>query len=303
MFKNFDEIENYLIESKVKKKVVLAGSHDDLALGALIKAKRKGFVDIILIGDKEKTIEILSKYEEPVDDYEILDEKRELKIAMTAIKLVKEGKADIPMKGLIQTAAFLMAVQNPMGGLLDTDGLLNEVTAFYYKEQDRIIITGDCAINIAPDLEQKTKITRNLIRFARAFGCEKVKVGAISVIEKANPSIQSSMDAQALAEMEWDKDVVVEGPFALDNALDEESAKHKGIVSEVAGHADVLLMPDIHAGNVLHKCIHFFGHMPFASGTLGTQKPIIMNSRTDDEDAKYYSIMSAILLSMIEETL
>lgn len=227
MFKNFNEIENFLLESKVIKKVVLAGSHDDLALGALIRAKRNGLVTAILIGDKEKTVEILNQYNEPVDDYEIIDEKKELKIASTAIKLVKEGKADIPMKGLIQTAAFLMAVQNPMGGLMDDDELMNEVTAFYYREQDRIIITGDCAINLTPDLEQKAKITKNLIQFAKAFGCEEVKVAALSVIEKANPTIQSSVDAKALSEMDWGKNVIVDGPFALDNALDEESARHK----------------------------------------------------------------------------
>ena len=106
------------------------------------------------------------------------------------------------------------------------------------------------------------------------------------------------MDAAALTGMDWGENVIVEGPFALDNALDEEAARHKGIQSQVAGHADVLLMPDMHAGNVFHKCIHFFGHMPFASGTIGAKTPVIMNSRTDDEDAKYYSIMAGILRSL-----
>jgi phosphate butyryltransferase len=123
-------------------------------------------------------------------------------------------------------------------------------------------------------------------------------VAAVSVIEKQNPDIQSSMDAAALTGMDWGENVIVEGPFALDNALDEEAARHKGIQSQVAGHADVLLMPDMHAGNVFHKCIHFFGHMPFASGTIGAKTPVIMNSRTDDEDAKYYSIMAGILRSL-----
>ena len=155
-----------------------------------------------------------------------------------------------------------------------------------------------CAINVAPTLEQKKIIAANLIALAKAFGCETVKVAAVSVIEKQNPDIQSSMDAAALTGMDWGENVIVEGPFALDNALDEEAARHKGIQSQVAGHADVLLMPDMHAGNVFHKCIHFFGHMPFASGTIGAKTPVIMNSRTDDEDAKYYSIMAGILRSL-----
>lgn len=302
MFQNFEEIENYLIQNHCKKRVVLAGSHDDLALGALVRAKRKGFVDAILIGDAEKTIEILKQFGEPLEDYEIIDEKREMAASRKAVKLIHEGKADIPMKGLMQTASFLMAIQNPMGGLMEQDALLNEVTIFYYEPQNRMIITGDCAINIAPTLEEKVKITKNLVKLAKAFGCERVKVAALSVVEKPNPDIQSSMDAKALSEMDWGEDVIVEGPFALDNALDEEAAKHKGIVSEVAGKADVIVVPEIHTGNVFHKCIHFLGNIKFASGTLGAKTPIIMNSRTDDEDAKYYSIMSAILLALAGES-
>lgn len=298
MFKNFAEVEEYLIQEKITKHIVLCGSHDDLALGALVRAKRKGFVTATLIGDEPKTRALLAEMGEPAEDYEIIHEPREMSAARKAIKMVNEGKADLPMKGLMQTASFLMAIQNPMGGLMEEGGLLNEFTAFYWPEQDRIIITGDCAINVAPNLEQKKIITANLIALAKAFGCETVKVAAVSVLEKPNPDIQSSMDAATLAAMDWGQDVIVEGPFALDNALDKEAAKHKGIDSPVAGQADVLLMPDIHAGNVFHKCIHFFGHMPFASGTIGAKTPVIMNSRTDDEDAKYYSIMAGILRSL-----
>lgn len=298
MFKNYAQIEEYLIREKINKHVVLCGSHDDLALRALVRAKRTGFASATLIGDEAKTRDLLAEMGEPSDEYEIIHEPREMSAARKAVKMVNEGKADLPMKGLMQTASFLMAIQNPMGGLMEEGGLLNEFTAFYWPEQDRIIITGDCAINVAPDLEQKKIITANLIALARAFGCETVKVAAVSVLEKPSPDIQSSIDAAALAAMDWGEDVIVEGPLALDNALDKEAAKHKGINSPVAGQADVLLMPDIHAGNVFHKCIHFFGHMPFASGTIGAKTPVIMNSRTDDEDAKYYSIMAGILRSL-----
>lgn len=298
MFKNFSEIEEYLVRENVKKRIVLCGSHDDLALGALVRAKRKGFVSATLIGDAEKTCQLLNTMGEAEEDYKIIHEPREMSAARKGIKLIHEGKADIPMKGLMQTATFLMAIQNPVGGLMDEDGILNEFTAFYWPEKDRILIAGDCAIHVAPNLAEKKVITSNLIALAHAFGCETVKVAAVSVLEKPNPEIQSSTDAAALADMDWGEDAMVEGPFALDNALDEEAARHKGITSPVAGNADVLLMPDIHAGNVFHKCIHFFGHMPFASGTIGARVPVIMNSRTDDEDAKYYSIMAGILRSL-----
>ena len=298
MFKNFQEIEDYLVREGIKKRIVLCGAHDDLALAALVRANRMGFVSAILIGDEEKIVSLLESMEESPSDYTIINESRETSAAQKAIEMVNSGQADIPMKGLMETASFLMAVQNPWDGLMEEGGLLNEYTAFYWPEKDRMLITGDCAINVAPDLEQKKIITQNLIELAKAFGCETVKAAAVSVIEKVNPGIQSSVDAKALSEMDWGPDVIVDGPFALDNALDKEAAEHKGIKSPVAGCADVLIMPDIHAGNVFHKCIHFFGHMPFASGTIGAKTPVIMNSRTDDEDAKYYSIMTGVLRSL-----
>lgn len=298
MFKNFSEVEQYLSENKIIKRVALAGAQDDIALSAVVRAKRNGFIDPVLVGDQEKIEALLSQMGENSSGYRIIDEKREMKTARLAISLVKDGEADFPMKGLMQTATFLMAVQNPMGGITKAGTQLNEVTVFEYPEQNRMLVVGDCAVNIAPDLEQKKHITENLLRVARAYHCDDVKVAAVSVLEKPNPEIQSTMDAAALAEMDWGENVTVEGPFALDNALDLEAAKHKGIESKVAGRADVLLMPDIHAGNVLHKAIHFFGHYRFSSGLLGADCPIIMNSRTDDADAKYYSILSAILLSL-----
>lgn len=298
MFKNFAEVEKYLEENKICKTVAVAGAQDDIALPAVIRATKKGYIKPILVGNEEDITALLTKLGENPADYEIVHEKREMKTAATAIKLVKEGKADFPMKGLMQTASFLMAVQNPLGGIATADQLLNEVTVFEYPDQDRMIVLGDCAVNIAPDLEQKKEITANLIKVAKAYQCDDVKVAAVSVIEKPNPTIQSSMDAAELAKEDWGEGVTVEGPFGLDNALDAEAARHKGIESRVAGNADVLVMPDIHGGNLLHKAIHFFGHYKFSSGLVGADAPIIMNSRTDDEDAKYYSILSAILLSL-----
>jgi len=298
VYHSFNEIEKCLIKSGISKRIVLCGSHDNIALSALVRAKRQGFAKGVLIGDKVKTLEYLSEMHEPFGDYEIIDEVRENKISAMAIKMVCSGEADIPMKGLMQSAPFLMAIQNPLAEFMNEDALINEYTAFFFCKQDRIIIAGDCAVNIAPLLDEKVKILKNMIKMAKAMRCEQVKVAVVSVIEKPTPTIQSSMDADAIAKMDWGEDVVVEGPFALDNALDQDAAKHKGMQSSVAGNADVLLMPDIHAGNILHKAIHFFGHMPFASGALGANYPIIFNSRTDDEDAKFNSIMTGILQTM-----
>ena len=298
MFRSFHEIEKHLISNKISKKIVFCGSQDDIGLRALVRAKRTGFVTATLIGDYEKTVALLREMDEPVADYEIINETREMRIASTAAKMVRSGLADIPMKGLIQTAPFLMAIKDPIGGLADPDALINEYTVFFFSEQDRLILAGDCAVNIAPSLDEKVKILRNLISLAKAYQCATIKVAAVSVIEKPDPTIQSSLDAAALSKMDWGKDVLVEGPLALDNAISAAAAAHKGISSAVAGNADILLMPDIHAGNIFHKCVNFLSHLPFASGTVGANCPVIMNSRTDDEDSKFNSIMSGILQSV-----
>lgn len=298
MFRNFGEIEHYLTSNELTRRLVLCGSHDDLSLGAVVRAKRKGFISVTLIGNAEKTKELLLQMGEAPEKYEIIDESKEMRAAQIAISMVNEGKADIPMKGLMQSSSYLMAIRNPRGGLMTPGAFLNEATAFYFPEQDRILVTGDCAITISPSLEDKKKITENMSALARALGTELVRVACVSVIEKPNPGIPSSMDAVALAQMEWGQNMVVEGPFALDNALDAEAARHKGIQSDVAGQADVLLMPDIHAGNVFHKSIHFLGKMPFASLACGAKCPIVFNSRTDDEDSKYNSILLAALQSL-----
>lgn len=298
IYSSFEEIKQHLVDRGIKKRIVLCGAQDDIALQAVVRARRDGIIDAVLIGDAARILPLLDEMGESSRDYEIVNETREILSATKAIRMVREGAADIPMKGLMQSASYLMAIKNPVGGLMDPGAMLNEATAFYYRDQKRILIAGDCAINVAPTLEEKVMITRNLIQLARVFGCREVKVAAVSVLEKPDPSIPSTVDAAALAAMDWGENVFVEGPFALDNALDPEAARHKGIQSNVAGAADVLLMPDIHAGNVLHKAIHFFGHFPFASITCGTRTPCIFNSRTDDAEAKYNSILSAVLQSL-----
>ena len=298
MFNSFDSIEQYLSEKGIRKTIVLAGSNDDRALEAIVRAHDKCFVDAVLVGSEAETRKLLALLGAREDDYTIVDVGSENRAARKAIAAVESGEADFPMKGLMQTATFLMALQ--CSTLCEEGALLNEATVFHYADQDRMVVAGDCAVNVAPSLEQKAGITKNLIGAARALGADPVRVAALSVIENPTPTIPSSMEAHELAGMDWGEDVVVEGPLALDNVLDAEAAKHKGIESEVAGRADVIVMPDIHAGNVFHKCVHFFGHYSYASGLLGAKIPVVMNSRTDDIESKYNSILIAILQSMLE---
>lgn len=294
MFKNFGEVEKYVLENKIVKKIALCGAHDEPALAAVVDAKRKGVVDCVLIGVEDEIRAILAKLGENADGYEIINEPDETLSAKMAVKMVKEGKADIPMKGLMQSSSYLRAILDKENGILPEGKVLSQCTVFEYPEQERFMFAGDCAMNITPGVAEKSEIIKNSAELAKCFGITEPKVACLSALEKVNPKMQSSVDAGELAAMEWDG-CMVEGPFALDNAVDLEAAKHKGIVGGVAGNADVLLMSSLDMGNVFHKTIHFFAHAKMGSALCGTDYPVIFTSRTDSAEGKYNSILIAVM--------
>lgn len=294
MFRNFKEIERYITSNNLQKRIALACAHDEAALSALIDAKNKNVASGILIGDANKIRKILKAYDESENDYEIIDEPDETLAAELTITKIRNGEADIPMKGLMQTASFMRAILDKEKGLLPPGKLLSQATVFVWAEKSKIMFAADCAVNISPDANDKAKIVENTVELARAFGIDRPKVAVISAVEKVNEKIPSTVDAATLKSMEW-IDCVVDGPFALDIALDEEAALHKGVSSLVAGRSDILLMPELCAGNVLHKAIHFFAHFETAGALCGTEMPVIMTSRTDSPVTKYDSILTAIL--------
>jgi phosphate butyryltransferase len=299
---SFREMESRVRDAAGRRRIVLCGSQDEPALAALVRAHRRGVADGVLVGDAERTRELLAAMGEPESNWELVDEPRELRAARTSVRLVADGEADLPMKGGVQSATYLMAIGSPGTGLVDEGGLLNEATVFE-AEGRGLLVAGDCAITIAPTLEQKRQIALNLASLAHPLhGDEPIRVAAISVLEKVSPQIPSSVEAAALAEMAWPDGVVVQGPLALDNAVDAEAAAHKGVTGAVAGRADVLLLPAIEAGNVLHKSLHFFAHVLMASVVLGARVPVVMTSRTDEEETKYHSILTAVHAALTDRS-
>jgi phosphate butyryltransferase len=298
MFHDFEGIGNYLRSSEIKKRIALCGAHDESALTAVVDAKRGGVIDALLIGDKTGIENILASLNELASDYEIVHEAAEEKAARMAVKCVSEGKADIPMKGIMQTTSFIAALAHPIYGILTSDDLMTHATAFYYPPRSRFVFASDTSFTMNPTLEEKVQIIINAVQLAKAFGYEDVKVGVLSAIETVRDDVPSTLDARALSEMAWEDGVVVEGPFALDNALDEHAARHKGITKQVAGHADVIIVPDFLSGNVLYKSLHFFGHLPYAGVVCGTAVPAILPSRSDEPKAKYNATLAAILQSL-----
>lgn len=296
MFRNFNEMEEYVVSGHRAKIVALCGAHDQPALEAVADARKRGVVaGAYLIGDSKRIRCTLKEIGEQEEYYTVIEETDETLSSRMAIKLVREGNADIPMKGLVQTASFLRAVLDKENGILPKGKLLNQCMVFEDPVKERLTFAGDCAMNIYPGFEEKKKIIENCVALAESCGYEVPKVAALSVLEKVNPKITSSVEAGQLAELDWKGRCIVEGPFALDNAVDSEAAKHKGVAGQVAGNADILLMSGLDMGNAFYKSLHFYAHFKIASALCGTDYPVVMTSRTDTPETKYLSILIAIL--------
>ena len=226
---------------------------------------------------------------------EVLHCSGEREAAEKTVALVREGRADIPMKGLMPTSVFLKAVLDKEKGLRKND-LLSEISVIDRVSDDSepgVQLITDCAMSISPDLPAKIKILKNALSLAWSLGCETPKVAVVTAVEAVNPDMPDTLDAAALTMMSRRGQLgscVVDGPLALDNAVSEESAKHKGIKSPVAGRADILLISDIRMGNVLHKSITYIAKKRVAVAVMGAQVPILMSSRSDDPEDKILAV-------------
>ena len=295
MFTNFKELEAYVLAQNTKKRIALANAHDEPALSAVVNAKRKGVVEGTLIGKQDMIIDMLHEMGEDEKDYEIINfDGEELEAAKIAVKLVREGKADIPMKGILQTSSFAKAILNRGTGLIPEGGrrLVSQVGIFEYE--GRFMMITDAAINIAPDVETQIGIVENALPVAKALGNDCPKVAVLSAVETYNEKMPSTVSAAEIAKRGI-PGCIVSGPLALDGAISMESVKHKSIKNPVAGQADILLVPVIEVGNVLYKSITYIAGKTMASSICGASCPVIITSRADTPDSKYYSILLAVL--------
>lgn len=295
MLTNFKEMENYVLSQNMKKRIALANAHDEPALSAVVNARRKGVVEGTLVGKKDEIIAMLHEMGESENDYEIVDfDGEELEAAKIAVQLVREGKADIPMKGILQTSNFARAILNKETGLIPTGGrrLVSQCGIFEYE--GRFVMITDAAINIAPDVETQIGIVENALPVARALGIDCPKVAVLSAVENVTDKMPSTVSAKEIAERGVEG-CVISGPLALDGAISMESVKHKAIHDPVAGQADILLVPYIEIGNVLYKACTYIAGKTMASTICGASCPVVITSRADTPDSKYYSILMAVL--------
>lgn len=298
MIRNFEDILKFAKE-RGPKTIAVAVAQDVEVLVAVNEAKQRGIADAILVGDKEKIEEIAGQHQIEVSQYEIIDEKDMVEASRKAVALVSSGRAHIVMKGLVDTSIILKAVLDPEIGLR-TGNVLSHTAVFDIPNYDRLFFVTDAAMNIAPDLHAKKQILENAVQVAHALDIEQPKVAVICAKEKVDPKMLPTVDAQKLEEMNLSGEIkgcMVGGPFALDNAVSEEAAAHKGIVHPVAGKADILLVPTIEAGNVLYKSMVFFSDSKNAGVIVGAKAPIVLTSRADSDITKLNSIALAVLMA------
>ncbi len=278
--------------------VAVAAAHEKEVLQAAQAARAEQIADCILVGDATKIHSLAECAGIDLGEAKVIDEPNTKQAAARVMELVRLGQADVAMKGQIDTGDFLRAALNKATGLR-TGRLFSHVGVFEIPGFDRLVLVTDAGVVVAPDITQKVEIVQNAIEVAHALGIEKPKVAVLAATEMVNPKIPTTMDAANLAKMAdrgQIKGGIVDGPLALDNAISAESSSIKGINSPVAGQAEILIAPDVEAGNMLAKAITYFAGGQMAGVVVGGQSPLIVSSRSDPHETKLMSIALGALL-------
>lgn len=273
---------------------------DALALDAAVRMQAAGFARAVLIGSSAGIARAAEASGIDLRQFEIVatgDSPAEAALRATA--LAREGAVSALMKGSLHTDELMSAVVNKTTGLRG-DTRISHAFVFDLPRYPKLLALADCVVNIAPDLKTKRDILGNALRLLKALGITEPKVGIVAAVETVNPAIPATVDAQALVELsrqgEW-PGAIVEGPFGFDNAISAEAARIKKIDSQVSGDADLLLMPDLNAGNMLYKSFNYIGGGDCAGLVLGARVPIVLTSRADSLQSRLASVALAVLAS------
>ena len=292
MSKSFDDLISKVSGCGMKK-VAVAVAQDSAVLEAVAAAKERKIAEAILVGDADKIKEVAAQINMDLNGFEIIDEKDDYAAALKAVELVHNGKADMYMKGLIDTKSFLKSVLDKEVGLR-TGKTLSHVCVFEIKGIDHLLFLTDVAFMTYPTLEDKVNIIENTVDVCHACGIPNPKVAPLAAVEVVNPKMPVTVDAAELTKMCEEGKItgcVVDGPLSLDLAIDPAAAKHKGAEGrKIVGDADILLFPDIHAGNLVYKALVHTAQVKNGNILTGTKAPVILTSRSDDFETKVNSL-------------
>lgn len=300
MNKGFDDIISEISECSMKT-VSVAAAQDSAVLEAVKAAKEKNIANAILVGDEAKIKEIAASINMDLTGFTIIDESDMIQASLKAVQLVHEGKADMYMKGLVDTKNFLKSVLDKEVGLR-TGNPLSHVCVFEVPGIQQLLFLTDVAFMTYPTLEDKVSIIKNTLPVANACGVACPKVAPLAAVEVVNPKMPATVEADALTRMNESGDItgcIIDGPLSLDLAIDPEAAKHKGATGrKIQGDADILLFPDIHAGNLVYKAIvHMVKGVKNGCILTGTKVPVILTSRSDTFETKVNSIALAAVVA------
>lgn len=294
MIKTFDEVLRAAAALEDKKLAVCKAENEEV-LQAVEMARERGIAKSILVGDEQKIKAIMQELGFDPAHYEYVHSTDDIETAREAVKLVSSGQADVLMKGVVDTATILKAVLDKEIGLR-LSKVISHVALFSLETYHKMLLITDAAMNIAPDVDAKELIIQNALHVTRALGIDTAKVAVVCANEKVSDKMPATLDAAELKNRDI-PGALVDGPFALDNAVSFDAARIKGIESPVAGDADIVLMPDIEGGNILYKALGFLAGGKGAGIIVGARRPIVLTSRADEEEAKLNSIALAILVS------
>ncbi|HPK59657.1 MAG TPA: phosphate acyltransferase [Candidatus Cloacimonas sp.] len=299
MITKLTELAEKAINSGKKTRIAVAVAEDNNTINAILKATNNGFVSPILIGNKDKITALL-----PADidsnKLQIMNITDPAMAVKEAVRMVRNNEADVLMKGLVGTETFLKAVLDKEKGLLPPKAVMSYTCALEIPKYHKLLFVSDTAVLINPDLNQKIAMINYSVAMARKFGIEKPKVALISATEKVSSSMPETLEYSLLckmAERGQIKNCLVDGPLDIFLACDPTSLSIKGIQSSLEGDADILIFPNLESANSFYKGLMLFGEGELAGLICGTTKPVIVMSRSESENSKYYCIALSCLMA------
>jgi len=295
-FRDFASLTRNIQKQSVKT-IVIAAAEDAYALAALKDLQAQVSIRCFLVGNRQKIIQICEQLDFEIDEANIIHATNEVESATKAVSLVKEGKADILMKGKIHTSTLLKAVLNKESGIQSGSGLISHLTVLECPTYHKLMFLSDAAINPKPDLNQKRAILQNAVAFMHKLGYQEPNVAALTAVETVSEKMPETIDAAKLAKQNQTGEITgchVEGPISFDLAISHEAAEAKGFSSKLVGETDLFLMPNISTGNIMTKALLYLGGAKMAGCVLGVTAPIVLTSRGATAEEKLLSILLAM---------
>jgi phosphate butyryltransferase len=288
---SFDQLIS-VVKNMERRKLAIASAEGEEIIEAVKQATEERIISAVLIGNQAKIEELCKKKRLVSSEVEIVNVPDSKLTSRIAVQMVKEGKAEMLMKGKVDTSSLLKAVLDKETGLR-TGAFLSHVAVVEVKAYPKLMLVTDGGMNIKPDIKQKADIIRNAVEVAKRLGIERPKVACLSAVELVNPDMPETIDAAGLVKMAERgdiKDVIIDGPIAFDVAVDVEAGRMKGIISPVAGGTDIFLVPDIASGNILVKSLIYLAGAKVGGVVVGAGAPIVLLSRSDSAEMKLCSM-------------